>query len=247
MVRGVPCAGVRPMNAPHEKALPPAADASIGERYAWIRGRTAALATPLSEEDACVQSMPDASPAKWHLAHTTWFFETFVLEQHEPGFKPANPAFRVLFNSYYNGVGDQHPRAQRGLLTRPSLNEVLDYRENVDFRMGRLIAEGRRVDASVADLVVLGLNHEQQHQELLLTDIKHLLSLNPLRPAYRHAFESDGSSPALEWHRFDGGMAAIGYHGAGFSFDNETPRHAVHLAPFRLGSRLATNAEYLRF
>jgi ergothioneine biosynthesis protein EgtB len=194
-----------------------------------------------------VQSMPDASPAKWHLAHTTWFFETFVLERHEQHFAPFQAAFRVLFNSYYNGVGEQYSRPDRGLLTRPSLSQVLGYRDNVDQRMQALLSAEAH-EEELRTLVVLGLNHEQQHQELLLTDIKHLFSLNPLRPAYREgaALASSGCSP-LEWMPFNGGTVEIGHGGSGFAFDNETPRHSVLLRPFRLASRLVTNGEYLRF
>ena len=217
-------------------------------RYTAVRGRSLALAAPLSPEDCAAQSMPDASPTKWHLAHTTWFFETFVLEAHEPGFQPFAPAFRVLFNSYYNGVGAKHPRPQRGLLTRPSLDEVLAYRADVDARMARLWPAVAH-DAAPRGLIELGLQHEQQHQELMLTDILHLLSCNPLFPAYAKA--SDAVAPeagqALAWHSFDGGLADIGHAGSGFAFDNEGPRHRVFLHPYALASRLVTQAEYLAF
>jgi ergothioneine biosynthesis protein EgtB len=191
--------------------------------------------------------MPDASPVKWHLAHTTWFFETFILEPREAGFAPFHPAFRVLFNSYYNGVGAKHPRAQRGLLTRPSLDEVLAYRADVDRRMARLLA-GHGGDAGFAGLVQLGLQHEQQHQELMLTDLKHLLAQSPLAPAYA----SDPLAPqaipaALAFLPFDGGLAEIGHDGRGFCFDNELPRHLTYVAPFSLASRLVTNGEYREF
>jgi ergothioneine biosynthesis protein EgtB len=234
------------MNAPEARPSRPAPEALLERRYALVRDQTVRLAAPLSEEDACVQSMPDASPAKWHLAHTTWFFETFVLEPREEGFKPFHDAFRVLFNSYYNGVGEQHPRSMRGMLTRPSLAEVLAYREDVDRRMLDLL-RGRADDAAVHAVVTLGLHHEQQHQELLLTDIKHLLSLNPLHPVYAAAAGASGTAPPLEWASFDGGLASLGHEGTGFAFDNETPRHRAHLEPFSLASRLATNGEYLRF
>ena len=225
--------------------------------YAAVRQRSVALAAPLSAEDACAQSMPDASPAKWHLAHTTWFFETFVLEPHELAFAPFHPAFRVLFNSYYNGVGAKHPRPQRGLLTRPSLAEVLAYRANVDERMQRLLAR-HAGNAKLLALVELGLHHEQQHQELLVTDIKHLLSCNPLFPPY-HALQpatTAGSGPAqpLTWHRSDGGVVEIGHAGGNnnnnngvFAFDNELPRHRVYLQPHALASRLVSNGEYAAF
>jgi ergothioneine biosynthesis protein EgtB len=233
------------MNARQESAG--AAAANLSNEFGRIRGRSMELAAPLSAEDACVQSMPDASPAKWHLAHTTWFFETFVLERFENGFRPFQPEFRVLFNSYYNNVGDKHPRPQRGVLTRPALAQIHDYRRDVDARMQRLLEAGA-VRASLRELVVLGLNHEQQHQELLLTDVKHLLSLNPLAPAYRaqSAHPAPPGAP-LEWIDFAGGVGAIGHRGTGFAFDNESPRHEVLLQPYRLGTRLVSNGEYLRF
>lgn len=221
-------------------------DDSLQRRFGVVRARSLQLAAPLSNEDCCAQSMPDASPIKWHLAHTTWFFETFILEPREEGFKPFHSAFRVLFNSYYNGVGAKHPRAQRGLLTRPSLDEVKAYRADVDRRMALLL--GHTVDETLAALVELGLQHEQQHQELMLTDVKHLLSGNPLYPAYAADALSPGApAPALEWLDFDGGLAEIGYNGRGFCFDNELPRHPTYVAPFALASRLVTNGEYLAF
>lgn len=225
--------------------------ANLTHEFARVRTRSMELAAPLSAEDACVQSMPDASPAKWHLAHTTWFFETFMLERFEPGFRPFRTEFRVLFNSYYNNVGDKHPRPQRGMLTRPPLAEIHDYRRDVDARMQRLLQD-EAAHVSLRDLVVLGLNHEEQHQELLLTDVKHLLSLNPLAPAYREQAApllppNAAPSAPLEWVDFAGGVTAIGHRGTGFAFDNELPRHDVLLQPFGLGSRLVTNGEYLQF
>jgi ergothioneine biosynthesis protein EgtB len=222
---------------------------SLLSRYLDIRRHTMALAAPLSPEDCSAQSMPDASPAKWHLAHTTWFFETFVLQAHESGFAPFHPAFRVLFNSYYHGVGARHPRPQRGLLTRPSLAEVLAYRTDVDARMLRLLPTLAH-DAALCALVELGLQHEQQHQELLLTDIKHLLSCNPMHPAYYPAqpvaAEPEAAQP-LVWHVLAGGLCEIGHAGDGFAFDNERPRHRVYLQPYALASRLVTNAEFSVF
>jgi ergothioneine biosynthesis protein EgtB len=235
------------VNAPKELSGAALEAESLSASYASIRACTESLAAPLSDEDACVQSMPDASPAKWHLAHTTWFFETFVLERYESGFAPSHPAFRVLFNSYYNGVGEQHPRAQRGMLTRPSLREVREYRSRVDERMLKVLGE-QRGEEGLGGLVTLGLNHEQQHQELLLTDIKHLLSLNPLRPAYHdRPLSSNEGRLQLEWRSVEGGLVSIGHEGAGFAFDNELPRHAVHLPPFKLATRKVTNGEYLQF
>jgi ergothioneine biosynthesis protein EgtB len=221
-------------------------DDTLRAHYAAVRQRTLALAQPLSAEDCCVQSMPDASPVKWHLAHTTWFFETFVLAQAEAGFKPFDEAFRVLFNSYYNAVGERHPRAQRGLLTRPSLYTVLAYRADIDRRVLALL-DGAEITAALADLLTLGVQHEQQHQELLLTDLKHLFSCNPLSPAYEAAACAADPAPPLSWQAHDGGMVEIGHIGAGFCFDNETPRHRVYLEPFDLASRLVSNGEYLAF
>jgi len=222
-------------------------EASLRSRFVQTRSRSVNIVKPLTEEDCCVQSMPDASPVKWHLAHTTWFFETFVLEKFEDDFRPFLPAFRVLFNSYYNGVGEKHPRAQRGLLTRPPLHEIMLYRKKVNERMQRLF-EYCGEDASFFERVELGLQHEQQHQELILTDIKHLLSLNPLEPAYRdldnpHAEECGG----LQWLSIDGGLVPIGHEGTSFSFDNETPRHNHYLDAYCLASRLVSNGEYLQF
>ncbi|NMM76614.1 ergothioneine biosynthesis protein EgtB [Acidovorax sp. SRB_24] len=213
--------------------------------YRAVRARTLALAAPLSAEDCCVQSMPDASPAKWHLGHTAWFFETFVLEVCEPGFEPFDSAFRVLFNSYYQAVGARHPRPQRGLLTRPSLARVLEYRADVDRRMGAVLASGQA--QALANVVVLGLHHEQQHQELLLTDIKHLLWCNPLNPAYTGAPRPVAAPAPLAWHPFPGGVVEIGHSGSGFCYDNELPRHRVYLEPYALASRLVTNGEYAAF
>jgi len=221
-------------------------DDSLQRRFSAVRARSLQLAAPLSNEDCCAQSMPDASPVKWHLAHITWFFETFILEPREDNFAPFHPAFRVLFNSYYNGVGAKHPRPQRGLLTRPSLDQVKAYRANVDRRMLALLGKG--VDDALAALVELGLQHEQQHQELLLTDVKHLLSCSPLYPAYADdALAEAPAVAALDWLPFEGGLAEIGYNGRGFCFDNELPRHRTYVAPFALASRLVTNGEYLAF
>jgi ergothioneine biosynthesis protein EgtB len=227
----------------------PSADLRVSaERFHSVRAATEGLAAPLSAEDCALQSMPDASPVKWHLGHTTWFFETMVLEKSEPDFRPMRPEYRFLFNSYYVAVGPRHPRAQRGMLSRPSLQEVRGYRRNVDERMARLIERG--VAPEVDALIELGLQHEQQHQELIVTDVKHLLSLNPLNPAYRPApGQADGgrAAPALSWHRYEAGTREIGHRGAGFCFDNETPRHRVLVGAYELASRPVTNAEYLAF
>ena len=223
---------------------------NLVKAYAAIRRATLDLAAPLSAEDCQVQSMSDASPAKWHLAHITWFFETFVLEPNEPGFKPFDARFRVLFNSYYQGVGEMYPRAQRGLITRPTLAEVKLYRATVDDRMMRLLA-ARGDDAALADLVTLGLHHEQQHQELLLTDIKHALSFSPTHAAYARRWPmTNVLAQPLRWFAQPGGLIEHGYDAeldGAFCFDNETPRHGVYIAPFELASRPVSYGEYLAF
>jgi ergothioneine biosynthesis protein EgtB len=214
--------------------------------FSAVRSQSVALTAPLSVEDCAAQSMPDASPAKWHLAHTTWFFETFILERFEPGFKPFDPAFRVLFNSYYNGVGDRFSRQQRGLLTRPSLSEVLAYRHNVDARMLQLLdlASQRQ---EISALLELGLQHEQQHQELIVADAKHLLSLNPIGPAYGLALEAAGTEQDAAWLEFPAAVVEIGHHGEEFCFDNETPKHRQFTEAYSLASKLVTNAEFAAF
>jgi ergothioneine biosynthesis protein EgtB len=219
---------------------------SLSERFVRIRAQTERLAAPLSAEDCQAQSMPDASPVKWHLAHVTWFFETFILERFERGFVPFNGSFRVLFNSYYNAVGDKHPRPQRGLLTRPTLSEVLAWRKQVDARVLALLAASP--DAEISSLVTLGLNHEQQHQELLLTDLKHLLSSNALQPVYEKTWPPVVVSPVpASWINFDAGLKEIGHSGSEFAFDNEMPRHQVWLQPYALMNRLVTHGEWLEF
>ena len=224
--------------------VPPPA-AALLDRFERVRARTLALAEPLSAEDMAVQSMPDASPVKWHLAHTTWFFETFLLLPHA-GAAPVDPAYGYLFNSYYEAAGPRHARPKRGLLTRPSLADVLDYRSRVDGAMRRWLA-GTQQAPEVLALLELGLNHEEQHQELILTDLKHLLSENPLKPAYAAPAAAEGKAPALSWHPHPGGLAEIGHAGPGFTFDNEGPRHRVWLEPFELASRPVTAGEYLEF
>jgi ergothioneine biosynthesis protein EgtB len=216
-------------------------------RFRLVRAATLALSEPLSPEDYVVQSMPDASPAKWHLAHTTWFFEEFVLQHAVPGYKFHDDQFRYLFNSYYNTVGPMHSRPHRGLLSRPTVEQVLAYRARIDERMNVLL---QREDLSpeILDVITLGLNHEQQHQELLLTDLKHLFSCNPLLPAYvRESATPLRSSPALSFESFDGGLIEIGHEGDEFSFDNERPRHRTYTTAFHLANRAITNGEYLEF
>ncbi len=224
----------------------------LAARFRAVRAQTAALAAPLSAEDAMLQSMPDASPSKWHLAHTTWFFEQFVLAQ-DSAYTPINPDFARLFNSYYESVGPRHARPHRGLLSRPTLRDVMTYRAAIDARMVELIELGD-AEPGMVDRIVLGLEHEQQHQELLLTDIKHALWINPLRPAYRtdlacaheHHVATD-----LRWHAGVTGAVEIGAdawpEAAAFAFDHESPRHRVWLAPHALAARLVSNGEYREF
>jgi len=220
------------------------------EEYLSIRHTSLKLCAPLSSEDHGLQSMPDASPAKWHLAHTTWFFETFILAQQLPDYRPFNDAFRNLFNSYYNAIGDRPQRALRHILSRPSLDEIHAYRDWVDEAMVHILTAD--VEPPVLALIELGVNHEQQHQELIVTDVKHGLWMNPLRPAY-HAGAGEhesGTSGALlppQWRSFSAGLRQIGYESNGFAFDNESPRHTVYVEAFRLASRLVTNGEYLEF
>ncbi len=212
--------------------------------FRTVRSRTEELAAPLSAEDQTVQSMPDASPTKWHLAHTTWFFETFVLRPHVPGYAAFDASYEYLFNSYYEAVGPRHPRPQRGLITRPGVEEVLAYRRHVTASMLDILSD----DHAVHDLVELGLHHEQQHQELILMDIKHALSMNPLRPAYRSARSRAVSAAApLGWREFEGGLVETGHDGRGFAFDNEGPRHRSWLDAFALAMRPVNCGEYVEF
>lgn len=217
--------------------------------FQWVRSETERLAAPLSEEDQVVQSMTDASPAKWHRAHVTWFFETLILIPFARGYKPFREQFVYLFNSYYDSVGARHPRPERGLLTRPTAAEIADYRRHVDDAMAAFIADADSETWDVAGpLAVLGLNHEQQHQELLLMDILHAFSRNVVNPAYQAYRASPArKAPALSWFDYEGGVSEIGHAGPGFAFDNEGPRHKVFAAPFRLASRLVTNAEWKAF
>ncbi len=222
-----------------------------------VRARTMELAAPLTAEDQCIQTMPDVSPTKWHLAHTSWYFETFILTPHGGGYQPFHADYNYLFNSYYKQVGPHHERPNRGFLSRPPLDDIHAYRRYVDGAMEGLIAD---VDdgawTELLPLVGLGLNHEQQHQELMLTDIKHVFSCNPLRPAYqplkppgklRGVPSGDDGAGPLEWIEFPEGLIEVGHEGPGFAFDNEGPRHKVWQDAFRIASRPATNAEFLEF
>jgi ergothioneine biosynthesis protein EgtB len=221
---------------------------ALENRYRQIRQMSEKICHPLAIEDYTIQSMPDVSPPKWHLAHTTWFFETFVLLPHLPGYTVFDPQFGYLFNSYYEAVGARHPRHQRGLLSRPTVAEVYRYRAHVDRSMTRLLA-ATPPDSDLANLINLGLHHEQQHQELLLTDIKHILALNPLHPVYRDDLQPhtapDGKQ--FEWLAYPGGLYRIGHQGDEFAFDNESPRHQTYLQDYKLANRLVTNGEYLEF
>ena len=222
---------------------------SLAEHYQEVRQVSEQLCRPLMTEDYGIQSMPDVSPPKWHLAHTTWFFETLLLVPNLPGYEVFHPKFGYLFNSYYESIGERHPRPQRGLLSRPTVEEVYRYRAYVDQAMQLLLSQ-QADDPALHALLLLGLHHEQQHQELLLTDIKHILALNPLRPAYRSDLPFLASEPAISrerWLDYPGGLYEIGYEGEDFAFDNEGPRHSVYLQDYWLASRLVTNEEYLEF
>jgi ergothioneine biosynthesis protein EgtB len=238
--------------APNQPALAPELrtpapnQGNIVARFIDVRAYTEQLAAPLSAEDQTVQSMPDVSPTKWHRAHTTWFFETFLLQPNLAGYEPFHPQYRYLFNSYYEAVGDRHPRSERGLLSRPGIAEIASYRRHVDEGMLELL--GRPLPPAVEGLVELGLHHEQQHQELLLMDIKHVLWSNPLLPAYVDSpasFRGDGD--AARWITHRGGTVEIGHDGDGFAFDNETPRHTVYLQPFAVSERPVSCGDWLAF
>jgi ergothioneine biosynthesis protein EgtB len=231
------------------KTAPPGDD--LAARYRAVRATTEKLCAPLETEDYVVQSMPDASPAKWHLAHTTWFFETFLLKAESVGRQVSPEAYSYIFNSYYNALGERIARASRGVLSRPTVAEVYHYRSVVDAAVLELLATaGAETLGPFTPRFVLGLNHEQQHQELILTDLKHLFASNPVRPAYREgapALLPAHEAPPLRWVPYPGGVGEIGFAETGFAFDNESPRHRVFVEPHALASRLATNVEYLAF
>ncbi|QZY29290.1 ergothioneine biosynthesis protein EgtB [Nocardioides coralli] len=217
-------------------------------RFDEVRSHTESLAAPLSPEDQTVQSMPDVSPTKWHRAHVTWFFETFVLAEHEQGFAPFQDQYWFLFNSYYEAVGPRYSRPDRGLISRPGAHDVGVYRSNVDDRVRDLVTtlDGGALD-QLTPTIELGFHHEQQHQELLLMDIKHVLSRNPLQPVYAGSPLDRSEPDELGWVDVDGGLVEIGHRGGGFGFDNELPRHQQWLEPYRLADRLVTNGEWLDF
>lgn len=218
----------------------------LARQYAGVRELTTALLAPLGDADASAQSMPDASPAKWHAAHTSWFFETFILRDHVPGYKLYNPQFMFLFNSYYESEGPRHPRPDRGMLTRPTLADVLTYRHHVDRAM---VAALPHMPGAARQRLLLGLHHEQQHQELLLTDILHLFSRNPLEPAMFApvTMEVAAMPRPIGWLPMDGGIVGIGHDGRGFAFDCEGPRHRALLHPFAIADRTITNGEWAMF
>ena len=220
---------------------------ALERRLAETRQRSIQLAAPLTPEDQCAQAMDDASPTKWHLAHTSWFFETFVLEPRLPGYRTFDPRFKYCFNSYYETEGARQPRNRRGLLTRPTCEEIAAWRTHVDEGLSCLFETGR-VDSDVADVIAIGINHEEQHQELLLTDILALFAANPLRPAYRSAPRVLRPPVApVRFAQHAGGLVEAGADDAGFAFDNERPRHRVWLEPFALADRLVTSGEWLEF
>jgi len=219
----------------------------LSNRFLRTRRFTEQLCKPLATEDYVVQAMPDASPTRWHLAHSTWFFETFVLARWKSGYQQFSPDFQYLFNSYYNSVGEQFPRDRRGLLTRPTVVEVFAYRHAIDQCMQELLASHE--DMEMTEVVELGIQHEQQHQELILTDLKYLFGCNPLWPVYHEpgAQLPTGHRASAGWTAFPGGMTSVGHDGSGFAFDTERPRHKVLLRPFELQDRLVSSGEYLEF
>ncbi len=222
--------------------------AGLALQYRAVRSATEKLCEPLEIEDYVAQSMSDTSPTRWHLAHTTWFFETLVLKPCFPDYRPINETFEYLFNSYYNTIGDQFPRPKRGLITRPTVAQVMEYREYVDRHMLVLLDGADTTKDIPIHVVQTGMNHEQQHQELMLTDLKHLLSHNPLHPVYRPARElQPAATVPLTWHEQPEGLYQIGFDGQGFAYDNEGPRHRVFVEAFAMGSRLVTCGEYLEF
>ncbi|MDB5328439.1 MAG: hypothetical protein JWM57_4008 [Phycisphaerales bacterium] len=221
---------------------------AASDRFAAVRRLTTKLCDPLVTEDYVVQSMPDVSPTKWHLAHTSWFFETFILRPHLPGYQEFDAHFSYLFNSYYVTLGDRHCRQNRGQLSRPTVEQVYAYRRHVDKHMQQLLTASEQLPGAIAPLLDIGLHHEQQHQELMVTDVKHVFWVNPMRPAYKPAPPREGSAiTPLAWTSHAEGIRLIGHDGNGFAFDNESPRHKQYVAAFDLSDRLVTNGEFKRF
>ncbi len=223
---------------------------SLIHRYLSVRRFTESLCVGLETEDFVVQSMEDVSPTKWHLAHTSWFFETFILREHHQGYRPLDETYAYLFNSDYVQAGERHCRAQRGYISRPTVSRVFEYRRHVDENLTDLLEQAEDdVILALEPLIEIGINHEQQHQELMLTDLKHVFSVNPLRPSFHDRRPSIDTSAASElgWLSFDGGVHSIGHEGDGFSYDNESPRHRRFLEPFQIADRPVTNGEYLAF
>lgn len=233
----------------HAVPLAAADNDDLFARYHRVRHATESLCQPLEVEDYQIQTMPDVSPTKWHIAHVSWFFETFLLRPYLPDYSVFHPQFAHLFNSYYETVGSFHPRPQRGLLNRPTLKQVYDYRAHVDQHMLRLLQRQEHPDwGAIHARTEVGINHEQQHQELMLTDIKHVFASNPLKPAYQQQYTTiPDKPPTRTWVEHPGGLLTIGHSGGGFCFDNETPAHQTYLAPFRLASCLVSNGEYIEF
>jgi ergothioneine biosynthesis protein EgtB len=226
-----------------------ASKSGLAQQYHLVRHFSEKLCETLEAEDYVIQTMPETSPTKWHLAHTSWFFETFLLKPFLPDYQSAHPQYGFLFNSYYNAAGPFYSRPHRGLLSRPTVREVFHFRTDIDILVSDLIESADdQLLAKLEPILTLGLNHEQQHQELMLTDIKHVFWQNPLRPAFRKREQSGASpAPAIQWLNFKEGLYWLGYEGSGFSYDNEGPRHRVFVPSFSLASRLVTNADYLAF
>jgi len=219
----------------------------LRQQYTAVRQFSDRLCETLNAEDCVVQSMPDVSPTRWHLAHTTWFFETFLLAK-RPGYRRFHSDYAYLFNSYYNSIGDPFPRSNRGLLSRPTLSEIKDFRHYVDDLLLDVLSDDRTITKEQQHILELGLHHEQQHQELMLTDIKHVFSCNPTYPVYRQAnWQTCNETIPQTWLEFEAGVHQIGHNGAGFAFDNEFPQHRVFLEPFAICNRPVTCAEYLTF
>jgi ergothioneine biosynthesis protein EgtB len=239
-----------PSSAQLKSDLLPSLPADLESNLLAARHLTEVLAAPLSDEDQTVQANPDASPTKWHLAHTSWFFETFVLAPHHAGYQVFDPRYNYCFNSYYEAHGARHPRTERGLLTRPAASDIRRYRNHVDEALQRLFASGKAYEPQVASLLEIGLHHEQQHQELLLTDILSLFAANPLRPAYNEALATQCERQAarpMGWVSFSGGLYTIGHDAPTFAYDNESPSHRVYANAFKLADRLITNGEWQEF